>query len=449
MKKATRTVALLLVVIMIVACGPAVADEAGWRQSDGRWWYSFGNGTYAHDQWYDGYYFDSEGWMATGWVQQKGVWYYLDDSGLKVHGWRQIDGVWYYFNDSGAMKTGWLQDGGKYYLTASGAMQTGWLKDSGKWYFFDDSGLMKTGWVQDGGDWYFMNSKGVMQTGKLSQPEGTYNLGTDGRMKTGWVKGGSGQWYYHDASGLMMTGWFQDGRNWYYFYNDGQMAINTTVDGWIIGSDGVARQSTLSVDLSEITLTAGETDYVTFTFTEIGSLYWYCNDIAIVSPEWAPNWENGTRLKLYLTGNQAGTTTVKVTNSANSDTVTVKVKVLPGKWTASGFRTTLSYITDGLDDLSDSLSYCDDALWDSSYLYFVRRYAGYALVDFESALGYANNYDNSGFLNLSSPLANVVEDTEWLSDVFSANDMMDCLDYLDVDLEDLDRAISNMENYLY
>ena len=71
------------------------------------------------------YYFDSEGWMKTGWIKEYGNWYYLDDSG--------------------AMKTG-LQtiEGKQYYLSASGAMQTGWQNIGDDTYFFADSGARQT-----------------------------------------------------------------------------------------------------------------------------------------------------------------------------------------------------------------------------------------------------------------------------------------------------------------
>ena len=59
-------------------------------------------------------------------------------------------------------------------------------------------------------------------------------------MQTGW-KFINGNWYYLESNGEMQTGWkFIDG-NWYYLESSGLMAINTIIDGWNIGLDGIAK----------------------------------------------------------------------------------------------------------------------------------------------------------------------------------------------------------------
>ena len=150
----------------------------------------------------------------TGWVQSNGTWYYYDTNGKPHTGWLNDGGTWYFFNSSGAMHTGWLNDGGTwYFFNGSGAMHTGW-------YFFNGSGAMHTGWLNDGGTWYFFNGSGAMHTG--------------------WLNDG-GTWYFFNTSGAMYTGWLNDGSTWYYLYSNGKMATNTTIDGWVINSSGVAR----------------------------------------------------------------------------------------------------------------------------------------------------------------------------------------------------------------
>ena len=37
------------------------------------------------------------------------------------------------------------------------------------------------------------------------------------------------------------NGWKQIDGKWYYFYTDGTMAVNTTIDGYTIGSDGARK----------------------------------------------------------------------------------------------------------------------------------------------------------------------------------------------------------------
>ena len=133
-------------------------------------------------------------------------------------GWKKINGSWYYFKSDGSKATGWLKDASSwYYLKSSGEMQTGWLKENGLWYYLDSSGVMKTGWYQVSGEWYYLKSSGEMQTG--------------------WLKE-NGVWYYLDGSGAMKTGWYQVSGKWYYSYSSGALAINTTVDGYRVNSDG-------------------------------------------------------------------------------------------------------------------------------------------------------------------------------------------------------------------
>ncbi|WP_302846856.1 MULTISPECIES: hypothetical protein [unclassified Bacillus (in: firmicutes)] len=60
-------------------------------------------------------------------------------------------------------------------------------------------------------------------------------------MKTGWLYE-KGNWYFLASSGAMKTGWLSYKNEWYYLYNSGVMAVNTTVDGYKIGSDGARIQ---------------------------------------------------------------------------------------------------------------------------------------------------------------------------------------------------------------
>ena len=53
------------------------------------------------------------------------------------------------------------------------------------------------------------------------------------------------KWYWLDkTTGMMFAGgWKQINGKWYYFYTDGTMAVNTTIDGYTIGSDGARKVS--------------------------------------------------------------------------------------------------------------------------------------------------------------------------------------------------------------
>jgi hypothetical protein len=86
--------------------------------------------------------------------------------------------------------------------TAAGASiqaNTGWILDSNKnWNYILNDGTEAKGWLNDKGTWYYLNESGV--------------------MKTGWIKAQDDKWYYLNSSGAMLA--------------------NTTVDGYLLGSDG-------------------------------------------------------------------------------------------------------------------------------------------------------------------------------------------------------------------
>lgn len=70
---------------------------------------------------------------------------------------------WYYFNTDGSMKTGWLQDSGKwYYFNSDGSMQTGWLVYSNSKYYLGPGGDMLTGTQTIDGKEYKFNDNGVL-----------------------------------------------------------------------------------------------------------------------------------------------------------------------------------------------------------------------------------------------------------------------------------------------
>lgn len=57
----------------------------------------------------------------------------------------------------------------------------------------------------------------------------------------GWRRNDSGT-YFYDINGKSITGWLFDEQKWYYFNEDGSMAVNTTVDGFLIGEDGARKE---------------------------------------------------------------------------------------------------------------------------------------------------------------------------------------------------------------
>ncbi|MEH7332797.1 NlpC/P60 family protein [Neobacillus drentensis] len=97
-----------------------------------------------------------------------------------------------------------------------GNTKYGWVLSEGSWYFYKND-VKQTSWVKDGDTWYYLDS--------------------NGKMKTGWLLSNN-EWYYLGPSGAMLTGWIYSGSHWYFLNSDGSMAKNTTIDGYVIGSDG-------------------------------------------------------------------------------------------------------------------------------------------------------------------------------------------------------------------
>ncbi len=172
------------------------------------------------------YYFAENGARASGWQSMEDGVRYFNDEGIMLMGWQTIDGNRYHFNTSGIMYTGFvtMADGVRYF-TENGIMLTGWQKLEDKTHHFDENGLMSIGWADIDGNRYHFNASGIMYTGLIKMADGTY---------------------YFSEEGIMQTGWQTINDDQYYFGEDGKMVTNQTVDGLIIGNDGIAMSQALS-----------------------------------------------------------------------------------------------------------------------------------------------------------------------------------------------------------
>ncbi len=155
--------------IPYLSTGSSIANRNAigiWHEDENGWKFEYSGGGYPHDTWEEidhrWYYFKSDCYMATGWVQVKGVWYFcenLDSAeaplGSMITGWRKIEGEWYFFETAGTdevplggMRTGWFtKDSQTYYFRLTkennhpeGSMVTGLKTIEGKDYFFNALG---------------------------------------------------------------------------------------------------------------------------------------------------------------------------------------------------------------------------------------------------------------------------------------------------------------------
>lgn len=90
--------------------------NGSWILSSTGWWFLYEDGTWPENTWVqlswnnqtNWYFFNADGYMATGWLFWNSHYYYLHPMGdgtrgFMYTGWHEIDGKWYYFDSTGAM----------------------------------------------------------------------------------------------------------------------------------------------------------------------------------------------------------------------------------------------------------------------------------------------------------------------------------------------------------
>lgn len=114
MKIKKRIIALLCAVMTLSAPMSSMAKSSGygpgsgsWIWEDVGWWFQNGDGSYPQNEWKQigstWYYFDQEGYMKTGLLEDDGKVYYLNEDGAMVKETAiEINGVQYEFGADGA-----------------------------------------------------------------------------------------------------------------------------------------------------------------------------------------------------------------------------------------------------------------------------------------------------------------------------------------------------------
>lgn len=237
------------------------------------------------------YYAGEDYRLLTGWqILGDGRYYFHEDGSMQTNGLASIGNGTYYFQENGAVLcSDWLEtESGISYCGTTGALVHGFYEIDGATYYFDDNALMVTGSAEIGGAAYYFDTDGRMCTGFQTIGELTYYFGEDGKRCTGWQDIGESRYYfgedgamttgwaflggknyYFGVSGNMLTGWQTIADDQYYFYEDGTMATDTTIDGMVIGWDGVA----ISQALYDITVKAE--DILAANGTSVANIYSY------------------------------------------------------------------------------------------------------------------------------------------------------------------------------
>ena len=137
-----------------------------WVKVNGKYYYMNAAGTVTKNAWIGSYYLGSDGAMLTNTYTPDG--YYVGSDGLWTPAkWIQSGNKWWYRHSDGSYTTNDFEEIGnqRYYFDSNGYMVTGWQCISGQWYYFDSNGFYQTGEHFINGEYYYFNNQGIMQTG--------------------------------------------------------------------------------------------------------------------------------------------------------------------------------------------------------------------------------------------------------------------------------------------
>ena len=100
-------------------------------------------------------------------------------------------------------------------------IKSSWVKDGNYWFYMDDnSELAENQWIYIGGKWYFAKAGGYIAENE-------------------WLSY-KGKWYYAVSGGAMaQSAWENIGGKFYHFGADGDLSVNTSVDGYQVDANGV------------------------------------------------------------------------------------------------------------------------------------------------------------------------------------------------------------------
>lgn len=233
----------------------SIALPGSWAYQNGKWWWRYEDG----------------GWPSNCFLTIGGAEYYFDSEGYAATGWRYLSDGWHLFSGSCAHLKGWAASGSHWFYLdeTSGLMKTGWVLVNHNWYYLDLSGAMQTGWLFLDDTWYWLEPSGLMATGFKLVNGALYHFSQSGSMSTGWFVD-DGTWYCANATGAIRAGWFYYGSNWYWLdpNNNGAMLLGfQTVNGSIYYLDPDS---------------GGALECNAWIFSQDGSAYYACGSGAIV-----------------------------------------------------------------------------------------------------------------------------------------------------------------------
>ncbi|MDO5516141.1 MAG: leucine-rich repeat protein [Clostridium sp.] len=127
-------------------------------------------------------------------------------------------------------------------------LNPGWTYIEGYWYYADASGNMyRNQWYFNGYNWYYLSGDGKMYTGGPIDIGGVKYMFSypNGEMMTGWQYDHLMRaWNYFNPvsdgtkGAMVKSKWVYTGGKWYYLKDNGNMARNTSIDGYYVDDSG-------------------------------------------------------------------------------------------------------------------------------------------------------------------------------------------------------------------
>ena len=115
-----------------------------------------------------------------------------------------------------------------------------WFKlPNGKWTILDEN--IKSSWVKDGNYWFYMDDNSELAENQWIYIDGKWYFAKAGGYiaENEWLSY-KGKWYYAVSGGaIAQSAWENIGGKFYHFGADGDLSVNTSVDGYQVDANGV------------------------------------------------------------------------------------------------------------------------------------------------------------------------------------------------------------------